>query len=361
MRDGRLSARGSAHVGHSCRVVVVLALLGTVASRPARACSPPNPAAVTPTAIPRDGSTDVPTATSFVILSGAPPVDVTLMAGDVAVPLTQPVAIGAGGDDATKLVPITFWQVKASGGFLPPSATLVLSASDGKGGRVVLTTVQTAAGYDKQQGTPANLKSLTLTRVRYPIAEINSGDCVFSEYIGYITFDADPATIPGTPPESVVSSISLTPKYGGAAPQGVTFTGAKPYSGDPPGAYSPTAATWMPFLDPTLEYCAGITSFGFGDIARLPLVSNTVCARVQEISMPGARVDAGATADAGGDADGGRGDSNNEGADLPTPSKGGCDVAGASSGPTSSRVAVAGSLLLIAAALRRRGRRALRT
>jgi hypothetical protein len=156
---------------------------------------------------------------------------------------------------------------------------------------------------------------------------------VFSEYIGYITFDADSATIPGTPPESVVSSISLTPKYGGAAPQGMTFTGAKPYSGDPPGAYSPTTATWMPFLDPTLEYCAGISSFGFGDIARLPLVSNTVCARVQEISLSGA-----------------------------TPSTGGCDVAGTSSGPTSSRAAaVAGGLLPIAAALRRRRRRALRT
>jgi MYXO-CTERM domain-containing protein len=57
---------------------------------------------------------------------------------------------------------------------------------------------------------------------------------------------------------------------------------------------------WQPYLDPTLEYCASITSFGFGDLARLPVVSNTVCARVDQVSLPGAEADV--TVDGGADA-----------------------------------------------------------
>lgn len=157
----------------------------------------------------------------------------------------------------------------------------------------MLTSVHTAAGYNKQAGTPAVLTNLTLTRVRYPIAEIGSGDCVFSAYIGYVTFDAEPAVIPGTPPDSVVNTIVLAPKYGGAAAQSLTFTGPRGYSSD--RVRNPTSS-WMPFLDPTLEYCATITSFGNGDVARLALKSKAVCARVQEISLPGAGDDASADA-----------------------------------------------------------------
>jgi hypothetical protein len=301
MMKNRLPARGGARVGHWCRGVVALglALAAAAMSRPARACSPGNPTAVAPTALPRTGSTEVPTATSFVILSGAPPVDVTLMAGGVAVPLGPLTPLGPGEGDLEGQT-TSFWRVKPSATFLPPSADLVLSAADGNGGRVVLTSVHTAAGYDKQAGTPANIKSLTLTRIRYPIAEINSGDCVFAEFMGFLTFDADAAVIPGTAPPSVFNTISLAPRYGGAATQSRGFTGARPYTGDRVGAVQ-SGLGWMPFLDPTLEYCASITSSGYGDLARLPLVSNVVCARVQEISMPGARDDA----DAGTKADGG--------------------------------------------------------
>jgi MYXO-CTERM domain-containing protein len=177
-----------------------------------------------------------------------------------------------------------------------------------------------AGGYDKQAGTPAVLKSLTLTRVRYPIAEIGSGDCVLSEYIGYISFDADAAVIPGTPPGSVVNTIALAPKYGGAAAQSRTFTGARAYSGD--RVQDPTSS-WMPFLDPTLEYCAGITSFGNGDVARLPLRSNAVCARVQEISLPGAGDDAGADAPAIGGSSGSAGSDGATDADTSSNGEGG--------------------------------------
>jgi len=288
------------------RVAIFIALTAATAfaSRPVRACSAANPEATPPTAIPRDGSTEVPTATSFVILSLAQPTDVALEAGGVAVPLDAPTSIGVGQDDTTNQA-ISFWQVKPSSGFLPPSAELVLSIANPKGGRTVLSTVHTAAGYDKQPATPAILKSLTLTRVRYPVAEIASGNCVFSEYLGYITFDASVAAIPGTPSASVVNTITLRPKNGGAAEQGRAFTGAKAYSGDPAGAFEPySSAEWTPFLDPTLEYCAAITSFGFGDLARLPVTSNVVCAHVAQVSMPGAgdEVDGGSATDARGDA-----------------------------------------------------------
>jgi hypothetical protein len=380
----RAPARG--RVGHLCRGLVAgaaaLAAWGLLASPSARACSSANPASVTPFAIPRDGATDVPTATSFVVVSSFAPVDLQLAAGATAVPLDPPTPAGFG-DDGASTFALSFWRVQATGGMLPASSDLVLSESDGKGGRRVLTTIHTAAGYDKLQGTPAALKSLTLTRVRYPIAEINSGDCVFAEFIGFVSFDADPAAIPGTPAASIVSTISLAPKYGGAAGQAFTFTGARPFTGEPAGAVTSSKPAWMPYLDPSLEYCAGITSFGYGDIARLPVVSNTVCARVQEISMPGARTD-----DAGAPGDGGAPDAStpdasvamndaaastdatapaaDAGADagsfvcgtVPPKGGGGCDAAeGAGGADSALAVACALALLARAALGTRRNRR----
>jgi hypothetical protein len=286
-------------VGHACRgsVAATLALVAALAGRPVHACSAANPAATPATAVPRDGSTDVPTYTSFVVLSAWPPVDVALQAGGVAVPLEPPTSVGFGEGDMMSQ-PVGYWQVKASAGALPASSELVLSMAGSQGGRVVLTTVHTAPGYDKQLGTPATLKSLKLTRVRHPLAEIASGDCLFSEYVGYVTFDADPAVIPGTPQGSVVNMITVAPKHGGGAVQGRSYTGVRPYSGVPVGVLQPSS--WQPDLDPTLEYCASISSFGFGDLARLSVVSNTVCARVEEVSLPGAEGDVGA--DGGADA-----------------------------------------------------------
>jgi MYXO-CTERM domain-containing protein len=63
----------------------------------------------------------------------------------------------------------------------------------------------------------------------------------------------------------------------------------------------------MPDLDPTLEYCATISSFGFNDQAVLPVRSNAVCSTVEQVTVPGAgeppdggldaRVDADATSE----------------------------------------------------------------
>ena len=294
--------RDPARAGRGCRDLVARGTLvamvlagGALASRRVGACSAPNPAdAPLPTALPRNGASEVPTATSFVIVSTTEPADIAIESGGVAVSISPAVAIGGGQDDATGF-PVAFWQVKPAAGVLPGSADITLSVADGKGGRITLTTIHTAAGYDKQQGTPSTLRSLTLTRVRYPLSEINSGDCVFSEYIGFIAFESDAATIPGTPADSIVNTIVLTPKNGGAASQARAYTGARSYSGTPTG--SVTHGAWFPYLDPTLEYCAGITSFGYGDIARLSLASNTLCAHVTEVDAPGFRQSDGGAAD----------------------------------------------------------------
>jgi MYXO-CTERM domain-containing protein len=307
--------------------------LGVAAAAPAvreaRACSGGGPTA-TYTTLPRTGATDVPTASSFIIASGAAPTDLVLKAGDVDVPLKAPTSLGPG-REAKSNGHVTFWKVETVSGFLPASADLVLSAAGPQGGpRVVLTSVKTAAGYDKQPGTPATLKRLKLTRVRYPVEEIGAGGCVFAEYIGYISFESDPATFPGTPADSIVNTITLYPKNGGAAEQSFTYDGSEAYTGSPPGVFWPGLG-WMPQLDPTLEYCATIQSFGVGDIAREAVTSNTVCASVEQIS----------SSDAGAQPDGG----------APPPSSDGCAVAGGA--PPSPALALLG-LVGLAARSRRR-------
>lgn len=41
---------------------------------------------------------------------------------------------------------------------------------------------------------------------------------------------------------------------------------------------------WAPELDPSREYCATITAFGDGDLARLPSMSESICASVKQLS-----------------------------------------------------------------------------
>jgi len=252
-----------------------------------------------PTAIPRTGATDVPTSTSLIILSYGQPSQVTLMAGGIAVPIDGVAAFGAGIDGTTGQF-TGFWRVRTLDAMLPPSAELVLSVAGPNNTRSTVTTLTTAAGYDKAQGTPANLKSLSLLRVRYKLSDIAAGRCVFAEYHGYIMLDADPAVIPGTPPASVLTTVTIAPPHGGAATQSLTFTGPNTFIGGGPGSdYYPTSQpTWNPDFDPTLEYCASMSSIGYGDQSRLALVSNTVCARVMEVAVPGA----GDGADGGADA-----------------------------------------------------------
>jgi hypothetical protein len=283
----------SAIQGHGRRILAasLVALgVGGGAARSARACSPAAPAQAT--GIPRASSTEVSTATSLVILSGSQPSQVALLAGTTAVPVDGVTAIGSGIDGVSGQ-PTQFWRVRVLDQFLPASAQLELSAVGPTGTRSTLTTFTTAAAYDKNPGTPAKISNLALRRVRYPVSEIASGNCVFAEYHGYIGVDIEPAVIPGTPPASVVSTLTLAPRHGGAQAQSFMFTG--PFKGFPAltDDPSPAAALWKPELDPTLEYCVGITSFGFGDLARLPVTSDPACVSVQQAGAPATGVDAG--------------------------------------------------------------------
>jgi hypothetical protein len=204
------------------------------------------------------------------------------------------------------------WRVKVPD-FLPPSTEHVLSVVDtidaGVTGRVELTRFTTTAGYDKQPGIPPKARTLELWRVRYPLSEINSGNCVFAEYRGYIRIDYDPASIPNTMPDGTIYSITLAPKTGGSS-QTFYFPGDDLFKGMSPELDPHALDRWAPELDPSREYCASITAFGDGDLARLPSMSETICASVKQLSsyVDDAGSDPGAFSDASpGSADAGSG------------------------------------------------------
>jgi hypothetical protein len=260
-------------------------LVGAATSPAARACGGPAPRA--PVGVPRSGASGVSTATSIIVLSQGQPAGLVLQAAGQSVPLAAPVNLGSGADGLVG--GLSFWQVRAatSDGMLPPGAEQVLTAQF-QGGAVEVTRFTTAAGYDKVQGVAPVARALHLWRVRYPVSEINSGDCVFAEYHGFITVDYDPATVPNTPPGSVVHVFSLAPKTGGSA-QTFVYAGDAPFTGtEPVGDHPLPTGAWQPELDPTREYCLGISAFGDGDLARLPLTSDAVCANVVQISSAGA-------------------------------------------------------------------------
>jgi len=309
----------------------------------AHACGPGQPVVVPPTAVPRSGATGVSTATSFVILSAAAPTGVSLAAGATALPIASVTPLGVGIDGTTGNA-TGFWLLKTQD-FLPASTTLTLAMDGAGGGSTTLTTITTAAGYDKAPPTPAVIKTLALTRQRFPRSEIASGNCVFEEYDSFIALDGDPALIPNTAPESVISTITLAARYGGAAPQSFTFTGPGFFKGQAPSPDQPPLADpWRIYLDPSLEYCVTVTSFGDGDSARVPARSNMLCATVDQQSVRGAGDDGGAL-----DAPGaGTSDAGTPATDGGTGAGGGAagEAAGASSGcALAPAKAVSGSLV----------------
>jgi len=194
------------------------------------------------------------------------------------------------------------WRLKTAD-FLAPMTEHVLSNLDdidaGAIDRFELTHFTTAAGYDKLPSVPAKPHSLELWRVRYPLDEIASGNCVFGEYRGYIRIDYDPASIPNTTPAGTVYSISLAPKTGGTA-QTFYFTGDDLFKGKSPEPDPHALDRWQLELDPTREYCATITAFGDGDLARLPTVSEPICASVGQLSSSDAGANQGTLPDAAG-------------------------------------------------------------
>ncbi len=264
--------------------LVALALTLVGPAKRARACSPEtSPAA---TALPRAGASAVSTATSIVVVSSREPFGVSVLANGQAATVSGWRAIGSGIDGSGG--PTSFWQLSV--GLLAASADYVVTLPAGgtDGGAATLTTFSTAAGYDKAAGTAANLRSVHLWRVRYPVADIASGNCVFAEYASFVTVDYDPATIPNTVPGSVIQSFQLRPDTGGTS-QTFVYTGDAPFAGlAPSGAYPLPLGQWQPDLDPTRRYCLAISAMGDGDLARLGTGSNQVCADVVQLSATGA-------------------------------------------------------------------------
>ncbi len=266
------------------RVMLVVSGMALVAdARGARACSPPQAAA--PTAIPRNGTTGVSTATSIIVVSPTEPFGVSVLAGGQASAVSGWSALGSGIDGTSG--PTTFWELSL--GMLSPSTDYVVTAPPGAdGGSTVLTRFSTAAGYDKTPGTAANLRSVQLWRVRYPVADIASGNCVFAEYAGFVTVDYDPATLPNTAPGSVVQTFQLRPETGGTT-QRFVYTGDAPFTGlAPAGDYPLPLGAWQPELDPTRRYCLSVSAIGDGNLANLGAGSNQICADVVQLSAKGA-------------------------------------------------------------------------
>jgi MYXO-CTERM domain-containing protein len=352
---GRTLASGS-RMTKKLRCAGILGALALVLLGPAsraRACTPPLPPAAT--AIPRVGTTGVSTATSIVVVSPSEPFGVGVLANGQAVPVSGWSALGAGIDVTGG--PTSFWQLRLAGanGLLAASTDYVVTSPGGAdGGAATLTTFSTAAGYDKLAGTAPSLRSVHLWRVRYPVADIASGNCVFAEYASFVTVDYDAATIPNTAPGSVIQSFQLVPDTGGTA-QTFVYTGEQPFTGlAPSGAYPLPLGPWQPDLDPTRRYCLAIGAIGDGNLARLGTASNQVCADVVQLSATGAPPppsigggpDGGATGGVGGGPPGGG----------PKISSGGCATAGTPASWAGLALVAAGLGLGVGMRRRRRAR-----
>lgn len=271
--------------------VAIVTAAGLCTARVAVACSPRQPAA--PTALPASGATNVSTATSIIVIAGSPQAHVTLHANGQPVPLLAPVSIGGGATSVGWTA--GYWQLRPStpDGMLVPDAEHVLRAVKQDGSEVELTRFTTASGYDKTEAVAPSIRNVRFWRVRYPLSDIASGNCVFAEYHGFIHVDYEAAQIPNTPASSHVYTFRLAPKTGGSA-QAFTYAGPDLFKGtEPSGDHPSPVGLWQPELDPSREYCLTISAVGDGDIARLPAVSAPACAAVTQLSATGAPPPAG--------------------------------------------------------------------
>lgn len=282
-----------------CLALLAMVSLATMArTATVWACSGRAPATLS--ALPAGGATDVSPMTSIMLVTGTStlPAGLTLRAGEQTLDTPAISSIGSG---VAANKGATFWRLA---GALSPSTTYTISAWD-NGATRELTRFTTAASYDKTPGQAPVLSGLRLWRVHYPPEQAGSGNCVFSEYEGYIDLDYQDGTVPGTPAEEIVNVITLQAKSGGAT-QTFVFSGIGHFGGaqveiplanqlaDVPdgGLPSPAFAMWKPTLEPDREYCATLTLYGRNDQAMPTVRSNTVCTAV--MNMDGAGWDAGA-------------------------------------------------------------------
>jgi len=237
-------------------------------------------------ALPLPGTTNVSTETSIVIesQSSEPGPLALLVNGQPVAPLSL-MDLGPG-------FPRTrFWRllIGTNGQSEPLLANSEYVLTTGRpDSPTELTRFKTGPAYDKTEGQPAVIRGLRLWRVRYPLSDIQSGNCVFAEYHGFITVDYQPAEIPNTPPAGVVHRFSLQPRNGGLE-QTMVYAEEAPFQGEAPvGEHPLPRGEWQPDLDPTRAHCLTISAFGDGDRARLPVTSNVVCADVVEVTATGA-------------------------------------------------------------------------
>ena len=271
----------------ACGALVLALAIATSNPAPAHACSGRPPAATS--ALPVSGAIDVSPMSSIFLVSGTDSIPAGLNLQATGQPVTLP-AITPLGSGIMGAAGATFWRISS---YLLPSTAYVLAYSN-NGVATELTRFTTAASYDKNPGQAPVLENLRLWRVHYPVDQVAAGGCVFGEYEGYIDLTYQDGSLPGTPPEEVVSVLTLAPKTGGSRQDFVFaatthFEGA-PQSWDPAtrafvavpdgGLPSPVYALWKPALEPDREYCATLTIYGRNDLAMAGVTGNSVCAAV---------------------------------------------------------------------------------
>lgn len=255
----------------------------------AGACSPPVPPLAQPVAPPA-GKTDVSPASSIMVVQSYPPHELTLAANGVAVDLPAPEQRGPFFPTGGFLYAYQLPQL------LEPDTDYVLSGPDPSvfppdpEQIVELLHFRTASSYDEQPGTAPVITLFKLWRVRYPLDLIGAGSCVFSEYQGYLQLRFDPASVPDTAPSDILYQLVIQPSTGGSTSV-IEFRADHPYVGyDHSKDSLPLSPTgeWPLELDPTREYCVTLEAQGDGDIARPALASQQVCAKIVQLSAPGA-------------------------------------------------------------------------
>jgi hypothetical protein len=238
----------------------------------------------TPLAFPASGATGVsPQSSLFVVTPSVNTPTLVLEENGVALPSVQVSLLGQGELGSKNG---TFWRLSPQAS---PSSPLVPSSSyalkillGNATSTITLTQFTTAASYDKQPGQAAVLSALRLWRVHYAPDEIGGGSCVFSEYVGYVDLDYQDASIPNTPAEEVINVIRLASRQSLDEQSFVVAGGHFGGVMEGPGGV-PHAGSWTPPLMPGEEYCATVTSYGRNDLAMPVVVSDPICAKVQDV------------------------------------------------------------------------------
>jgi hypothetical protein len=249
------------------------------------ACGGPLPTPVV--AFPRSGATGVsPRSSIFISTPNLPPAGLVVEANGQAVPLPDLLPVGTGPQG-------TWWQLRGGlRGGLRPDTTYVVRVEDG-GVSKQLTTFVTSPQSSETAGTAPEISRLRLWRVHYGAPGTNGGDCVSSEFEGYIDVDYTPGALPDTPPDELLNVLTLSPKDGGPS-QTLVFTGSErihlarhfDMNGGglqdvPDGKLpSPIHAGWKPELAPDRAYCATLTIYGRNDLAIPLTTSLPACAPV---------------------------------------------------------------------------------